>query len=91
MTKVEECTNALTGVGAAIAAGNQELKGYWALFVNPANIKISTKGKIQELNGKLIKENCPRIINRKVESTIKASPIRLIIKVWNPALKESCL
>jgi len=30
---VLECTNALTGVGAAIAAGNQEEKGNWALLV----------------------------------------------------------
>jgi len=27
VTNVEECTNAETGVGAAIAAGNQEEKG----------------------------------------------------------------
>jgi hypothetical protein len=27
VTKVEECTKAETGVGAAIAAGNQEEKG----------------------------------------------------------------
>lgn len=33
VTKVEEWTNALTGVGAAMAAGSQELNGYWALFV----------------------------------------------------------
>jgi len=33
VTKVEECTNADTGVGAAIAAGNQDENGIWALFV----------------------------------------------------------
>ena len=33
MTKVDEWTKALTGVGAAIAAGNQLEKGICALFV----------------------------------------------------------
>jgi hypothetical protein len=39
VTKVDECTKADTGVGAAIAAGNHALKGIWALFVHPAKIK----------------------------------------------------
>lgn len=33
VTKVEEWTSAETGVGAAIAAGNQEEKGIWALLL----------------------------------------------------------
>ena len=33
VTKVDEWTNAETGVGAAIAAGNQAEKGTWALLV----------------------------------------------------------
>lgn len=33
VTKVEEWTNDDTGVGAAMAAGSQEEKGIWALFV----------------------------------------------------------
>jgi len=33
VTKVEEWTRALTGVGAAIAAGSQAEIGAWALFV----------------------------------------------------------
>lgn len=33
VTKVDEWTNAETGVGAAIAAGNHALNGSWALFV----------------------------------------------------------
>lgn len=40
-----------------MAAGSQELKGYWALFVKPANINTKTKGTIQTLNGRLMKEN----------------------------------
>jgi len=39
VTKVEECTNAEIGVGAAIAAGNHEEKGNWALFEIAAIIK----------------------------------------------------
>lgn len=38
VTKVEECTRADVGVGAAIAAGNQALKGSCADFVNAINI-----------------------------------------------------
>ena len=44
VTKVEECTKALTGVGAAIAEGNQEENGIWALFVIDV-IKIRTANK----------------------------------------------
>lgn len=39
MTRVEECTKAETGVGAAIAAGNHLENGICALFVEAA-IKI---------------------------------------------------
>lgn len=39
MTKVEECTNADTGVGAAIAAGNHLENGIWALLVIAATTK----------------------------------------------------
>lgn len=38
MTNVDEWTNADTGVGAAIAAGSQEEKGIWALFVQADTI-----------------------------------------------------
>lgn len=36
MTRVEEWTNAETGVGAAIAAGSHLIKGNWALLVKQA-------------------------------------------------------
>jgi len=39
VTKVDEWTKALTGVGAAIAAGSQALNGIWALFVIAAKIR----------------------------------------------------
>lgn len=38
VTRVEEWTKAETGVGAAMAAGSQEEKGIWALFVMAATI-----------------------------------------------------
>lgn len=38
VTRVDECTNALTGVGAAMAAGSQLENGIWALFVMAATI-----------------------------------------------------
>jgi len=41
VTKVEECTKADTGVGAAIAAGSQALKGTCALLVLAAATIIS--------------------------------------------------
>lgn len=40
MTRVDECTSAETGVGAAIAAGSHLEKGICALFVIAA-IKIA--------------------------------------------------
>lgn len=44
VTRVEECTNEETGVGAAMAAGNHEEKGICALFV--IKVTIIVKGKI---------------------------------------------
>lgn len=38
VTSVDEWTSAETGVGAAIAAGSQEEKGIWALFVQADTI-----------------------------------------------------
>lgn len=40
VTRVDECTRAETGVGAAIAAGNQAEKGICALLVQAAIIMI---------------------------------------------------
>jgi len=46
VTNVDECTKEETGVGAAIAAGNQEEKGTWALLVEKATRRIHPKNKI---------------------------------------------
>ena len=41
-TKVAECRKADTGVGAAMAFGNQKWNGNWALFVSvPSRISTS--------------------------------------------------
>lgn len=42
MTNVDECTRADTGVGAAIAAGNQLENGICALLVMAANVIVNT-------------------------------------------------
>lgn len=39
VTRVDECTNAETGVGAAIAAGSQLENGIWALLVIAAKTR----------------------------------------------------
>lgn len=46
VTKVEECTSAETGVGAAIAAGSQAEKGTCALLVIAAIIIKKKKKKL---------------------------------------------
>jgi hypothetical protein len=45
---VLECTNAETGVGAAIAAGNQAENGIWALLVH-AEIIIKKTIKLEKI------------------------------------------
>jgi len=37
VTRVDECTNEDTGVGAAMALGSHNEKGSWALFVHVAS------------------------------------------------------
>jgi hypothetical protein len=64
--KVEECTRAKTGVGAAIAAGNQEEKGISALLVIAAKTtrkeinSVSTEH--DENSKKQIKLQLPKLI-----------------------------
>ena len=47
VTRVDEWTKDDTGVGAAIAAGNQDLKGNWALLTIAAIISIIDGGVIK--------------------------------------------
>ena len=52
VTRVEECTRAETGVGAAIAAGSQAENGIWALFVIPASkIQKASQEERQKSHG----------------------------------------
>jgi len=55
VTRVELCTKALTGVGAAIAAGSQLTKGHWALFVIETIHNRINKGIASISSGDFIK------------------------------------
>jgi len=93
VTNVDECTRAETGVGAAIAAGSQALKGTCALLVTPAKIKnlhahqhisapyLPTK-TLLPLGALITLNKLMRII---------LSPTRFIIPVINPAPREVLL
>jgi len=59
VTRVEECTRALTGVGAAIAAGNHLEKGICALFVMAAT-RINRGAHLISSSGHmLVMFHCP--------------------------------
>ena len=70
VTRVLEWTNLDTGVGAAIAAGSQELNGYWLLLVNAASNR-DTHHTAEEPDCQIY-----LIANR-----YPISPIRLVIMV----------
>jgi len=80
VTKVELCTKDLTGVGAAIAAGNHLTNGHCALFV-----KVKMTIKLIKLIDLLI-EISPSFKKKvKVKTTKKIeSPKRLVNKVSRP-------
>ena len=79
VTRVLLCTKALTGVGAAIAAGNHLINGNWALLVKAA---ITQKKKHQKgQNDCQLRQSFP--INTKIGNSIRkiTSPTRLVNKV----------
>lgn len=78
VTNVEECTKALTGVGAAIAAGNQEEKGNWALLV----IAVKISKRVTEY------EQLPGNNLRDKRTNKKPSPKRLVKAVIMPLLRD---
>ena len=78
---MDECTNALTGVGAAIAEGSQDEKGICALFVIEVS-KRTTRMKWKADPRWLEKRESPRIIRRK------QSPKRLVKAVIMPDPKD---
>lgn len=66
VTKVELWTKALTGVGAAIAAGNHLINGHWALFVRAKAKNIRLKIKL------LRKKKHFHILKFNNKNTVKA-------------------
>jgi len=83
VTSVELWTKALTGVGAAIAAGNQLVNGHCALLVK-AKIITMTSANLAGASLMLAtpqEKNIVRTINNK------ASPKRLTKNVSTPLLK----
>lgn len=84
---MEEWTNADTGVGAAIAAGNHDENGICALFVIAANIKIrgSHKGRACH-SWKAVQ--VPVFRRVAIAIIIRASPMRLVRAVSIPAAME---
>ena len=80
---MEEWTKEETGVGAAIAAGSQEEKGYWALFViAPKIIMHIKKFVLLVIKNSICIEPEKYILSR--ERIKKASPMRFIKKVNKP-------
>lgn len=75
VTRVDEWTRAEIGVGAAIAAGSQDIKGNWALFVEAAMIirtKIIIENSLERENSMIPLEK-----DNPIEMIIRISPIRL--------------
>lgn len=85
VTKVEECTRADTGVGAAIAAGNHLENGIWALFVIAAReIAITWSHRVSRSH-MWVMVQCPWLMVRAMAIKIITSPIRLVRAVIIPA------
>lgn len=93
VTRVDECTKADTGVGAAIAAGSQALKGSCALLVLAAT-KINKTTRLFGLNIEADsngKDKEGQILRPPKDTRIKPSPTRLEIPVNKPALRDLVL
>jgi len=90
VTRVDECTKADTGVGAAMAAGSQAEKGIWALLVIAATISSTfninhSSVKKSPYNTKF---HLPSLLISPILSRIATSPIRLDRIVNIPALAD---
>lgn len=84
VTRVDECTNAETGVGAAIAAGSHAEKGIWALFVKAVIIIKMTNRKLEYI-WVFMKFQWLLLKASAIARISKASPIRLVRAVSIPA------
>lgn len=86
VTSVEEWTRALTGVGAAIAAGSHLEKGIWALFVIAATIIMIAARQVcllvihWDMVSQFLSLNIRAIVINNI-----TSPIRLVMAVIMPA------
>jgi hypothetical protein len=87
VTKVEECTSDDTGVGAAMAAGSQALKGICALLVKHPTI-IITCNNLLHLNSIsfITLFQWPWDEINPIAMITIISPKRLVIAVTIPAL-----
>jgi len=80
VTKVDLWTKELTGVGAAIAAGNHLTKGHWALLVKVKIININTILKdLFDSKSPILEKKIPQKTIKKIES-----PSRFVSSVSNP-------
>lgn len=87
VTNVEEWTNAETGVGAAIAAGNHLEKGIWALLVIAATIIAAAVYLLERKNSlKVITFQWAWFKVIAIATNNSASPRRLVRAVIIPAL-----
>jgi len=84
VTNVDECTNAETGVGAAIGIGNHIENGICALLAAIIN-KTITITLHSRLN---IKFHLPLTTIKPIDINSPTSPIRLHKTVTMPELKE---
>lgn len=89
MTKVDECTSADTGVGAAIAAGSHLENGICALFVIAAKVIIAI-WRILFIFSVLIWIifQWPWDRVHPIDRRMATSPIRFVIAVTSPALSD---
>jgi len=88
VTRVEECTRAETGVGAAMAAGSHLENGTCALFVMAAmviNKVISCENGVDHM---LVIFQCPWFNLQAIEINNITSPIRLLRAVIIPAARD---
>lgn len=90
MTRVEECTKADTGVGAAIAAGSHAENGNWALFVHAERVIIIRRvnGIIFELLVLYKYVQWPHDRISAIDTNNPTSPSRLVKAVTIPALYD---
>jgi len=82
VTKVELCTKALTGVGAAMAAGSHLANGHCALLVKDTSASPVSKTNPLSTNNPQDALN----IQYAIVINNRASPSRLVNKVRSPPL-----